>query len=46
MVTDTAIYRNPFYHQTYDRPETVNYAALAEITRGIEGCVRALIAQK
>lgn len=44
MVTDTAIFRNPFYHQTYDRPETVNYAALAEITRGLEGSVRTLIA--
>lgn len=44
MATDTAIYRNPFYHQTYDRPDTVNYHALAEITRGLEGCVRALIA--
>ena len=44
MATDTAIYRNPFYHQTYDRPDTVNYAALAEITLGLEGCVRQLIA--
>jgi Peptidase family M28 len=42
MATDTAPYRNPFYHQPYDLPDTVNYGALAHITRGLETMVRKL----
>ena len=44
MATDTAPYRNPFYHQSYDTPDTVNYGALAHITRGLEATVRKLVA--
>jgi hypothetical protein len=43
MVTDTAPYRNPFYHQPYDTPDTVNYGALAHITRGLEATIRNLV---
>ncbi len=32
MVTDTAFYRNPHYHRVTDRPETLNYEAMARIT--------------
>ena len=42
MATDTAPYRNPFYHQPYDTPDTINYGALAEVTRGLEATVRRL----
>ncbi len=43
MVTDTAPYRNPFYHQKYDLPDTVDYLSLARITAGIEGMIRRLV---
>lgn len=33
MWTDTAEYRNPNYHLPSDRPETLNYRFLTEITR-------------
>ena len=32
MVTDTAPFRNPHYHQPTDTPEKVDYASLARIT--------------
>lgn len=39
MVTDTAPFRNPYYHRTYDTPDTVDYAMLARITVGLEAMV-------
>jgi hypothetical protein len=42
MVTDTAPFRNPFYHQTFDTPDTVDYASLARITDGLERTIRRL----
>lgn len=42
MLTDTALYRDPNYHRASDRPEQLNYDALARVTRGIEAIVRAL----
>ncbi|MEQ1716259.1 MAG: M28 family peptidase [Hyphomicrobium sp.] len=44
MMTDTAPYRNPFYHQAFDTPDTVDYASLARITEGIEAMIRAMMA--
>lgn len=44
MITDTALYRNPFYHQTFDTPDTVDYASLARITQGLDAMVRSLTA--
>ncbi|MGE0856994.1 MAG: M28 family peptidase, partial [Hyphomicrobiaceae bacterium] len=35
MVTDTAPFRNPNYHQRHDLPETVDYDSLARITVGL-----------
>lgn len=32
MVTDTALYRNPYYHTPEDLPDTLDYAALARTT--------------
>lgn len=43
MITDTAPYRNPFYHQPHDTPDTVDYASLARITGGLDEMVRALL---
>lgn len=43
MVTDTAPFRNPYYHAPDDLPETVDYDSLAHITRGLEGMLRRLV---
>jgi hypothetical protein len=42
MLTDTALYRDPNYHRASDRPDQLNYDALARVTRGVESVVRAL----
>ncbi len=35
MVTDTAIYRDPHYHQINDRPENLDYDRFARVTLGL-----------
>jgi hypothetical protein len=35
MLTDTAFYRNSHYHRDTDRPETLDYGSMAELTRGL-----------
>lgn len=35
MVTDTAFYRNPNYHSATDRWETLDYARMEELVRGL-----------
>lgn len=42
MLTDTALYRDPNYHRPSDRPDQLNYDALARVTRGIEAVIRDL----
>jgi len=42
MVTDTAPYRYPHYHEATDTPDKVNCDALARVTMGIEAVVRDL----
>lgn len=42
MLTDTAPFRNPYYHQPDDLPESVDYDSLARITLGIEQVLRHL----
>ncbi len=39
MLTDTAPFRYPYYHSHEDTPDKINYPALAEVYRGIEGVV-------
>ena len=36
MVTDTALYRYPYYHTLQDTPDKVDYDRLARVTRGLE----------
>lgn len=43
MVTDTAPFRNPYYHATDDLPGTVDYTSLARITAGLEALIRDLV---
>jgi Zn-dependent M28 family amino/carboxypeptidase len=40
MLTDTAPFRYPHYHQPTDTPDKVDYARLARITKGLERVVR------
>lgn len=35
MVTDTAFYRNPYYHTPLDTPDRLDYARLASVTSGL-----------
>jgi len=42
MITDTAPFRNPFYHTTYDLPHTADYQSLARITLALSKMIRAL----
>lgn len=41
MVTDTAPYRNPNYHEASDRPATLDYARMAQVVEGLVGVVEA-----
>ena len=43
MVTDTAPFRNPHYHQPSDRPGTLDYERLAHVVDGLGGVVSDLI---
>jgi Zn-dependent M28 family amino/carboxypeptidase len=42
MLTDTAFYRNPHYHRSTDRWETLDYQSMAELTRGLYQTLPAL----
>jgi Zn-dependent M28 family amino/carboxypeptidase len=42
MLTDTAFYRNPHYHRGTDRPETLDYGSMAELTQGLFHALLAL----
>lgn len=42
MVTDTAFYRNPWYHAAGDRPETLDYRRFAMATDGLAACLARL----
>ncbi len=40
MVGDTAFFRNPRYHTDEDRPETLDYARMAEVVKGLRCAVQ------
>jgi Zn-dependent M28 family amino/carboxypeptidase len=42
MLTDTAFYRNPHYHEESDRAETLDYRAMGELVNGMAGALGAL----
>ncbi|HYH05462.1 MAG TPA: M28 family peptidase [Thermoanaerobaculia bacterium] len=42
MVTDTAPFRNPHYHEESDQPETLDYARLGQVVEGLAGVVEEL----
>jgi hypothetical protein len=42
MVTDTAMIRNPNYHEPTDTPDTLDYHRLNLVTRGLVRIVTSL----
>jgi len=42
MVTDTAPFRNPHYHQLGDTPSTLDYPRVARLVRGLTAVVKGL----
>lgn len=42
MLTDTAIFRNPHYHEPTDTPGAIDPVALGRIARGLEWVLRDL----
>lgn len=42
MVTDTALFRNPHYHERSDLPDTLDYERLARTTEGLMAVIREL----
>jgi Zn-dependent M28 family amino/carboxypeptidase len=43
MVTDTAPFRNPHYHEASDRPDTLDYARFAEVVEGLSAVVDEIV---
>jgi len=42
MVTDTAPFRNPHYHQPSDTPDTLDYDKTARVTVGLKHVIEDL----
>ena len=42
MITDTALFRNPFYHTPDDTADKLDYARMARVVHGLTHVVRAL----
>lgn len=42
MITDSAFYRNPNYHEVTDTPETLDYERMAKVVKGVHQAVLAL----
>ena len=42
MITDTANLRNPHYHRSSDRLETLDLRFAAQVTDAVAACVRQL----
>jgi Zn-dependent M28 family amino/carboxypeptidase len=46
MITDSAFYRNPNYHQSTDTKDTLNYQTMAELLKGVIYVARDLSGSK
>jgi hypothetical protein len=42
MVTDTALFRYPWYHTAEDTPDKINYERLAHLVDGLEAVIESL----
>lgn len=45
MITDTALFRYPFYHTAEDTPEKLNYAAFTDVVNGLAAMLTTLADQ-
>lgn len=43
MITDTATFRNPHYHQPTDLPETLDYGRLANVVTALRATIETLV---
>jgi hypothetical protein len=43
MVTDTAPFRNPNYHEASDLPDTLDYDRFARVVAGLEKVIAELL---
>jgi len=43
MLTDTALFRYPYYHTTEDTPDKLDYQSLARVTYGIHRALLRLV---
>jgi hypothetical protein len=43
MVTDTAIFRDPNYHEGSDTPDQVDYDRLSRVVEGMERVIQFLV---
>jgi Zn-dependent M28 family amino/carboxypeptidase len=46
MLTDTAFYRNPHYHNARDTPDTLDYDRLARVVHGLSDMLRLVYLQQ
>jgi hypothetical protein len=42
MVTDTALFRYPYYHSPYDTPDKLDYERMARLVAGLEKTINDL----
>ncbi len=42
MITDTAFYRNPFYHDSMDTLETLDFNRIAQVVQGLYHAIASL----
>ncbi len=42
MITDTAFYRNPYYHTASDTYDTLDYERMAKVVHGVKAAVERL----
>jgi hypothetical protein len=42
MITDTAFFRNPYYHSPEDTPEKLDYRRMAAVVEGMAGMLAKL----
>jgi hypothetical protein len=40
MITDTALFRSPHYHEPTDTPDKIDNERLARVVKGVERVVR------
>jgi hypothetical protein len=44
MVTDTAMFRYPHYHEAEDTPDKIDFEGMARVVRGLEKVIGELVA--